>query len=177
MLNLAEGVGPAGVEYLRKILQTRSAQEAASKIALLSRLGSDVLTELLPERLRRWDAQAHDHVVRQLAIGLSPQRGHLLEMIYNTLNTNVLPEVIDEMGMSGDIGVAPHLMRLVENAGSGENSIYLQIKAIEALGRLREAKAESLLRPIVEAKSIWSWRHPREVRITALQALLKISPD
>ncbi len=177
MLNLVEGTGLKGVEHMRKILQTRSAQEAASKIALLSRLAPDTLMELLPERLRRWDAQAQDFVVRQLAIGLSPQRGQLLEQVYNSLNSNVLPEVIDEMGMSGDSAVAPHLMRLVETEGSSSGSIYLQIKAIEALGRLRESKAESLLRPFAEAKGFWGWRYPRELRITAFQSLKKIDPD
>jgi hypothetical protein len=53
----------------------------------------------------------------------------------------------------------------------------LQIKAIEALGRLRETKAEALLRPIAEDKRLWRWLHPRELRITAIQSLKKIDPE
>jgi hypothetical protein len=53
----------------------------------------------------------------------------------------------------------------------------LQIKAIEALGRLRESNASPLLRPLAEAKKFWSWQHPRELRITAFQALKKIDPE
>jgi hypothetical protein len=177
MLSLVESIGPQGVDYLRKILQTRSAQEAASKIALLSRLAPEILADILPERLRHWDGQAHDLVVRQLAIGLAPQRGRLLELVYNTLNANVLPEVVDEMGMSGDAGVAPHLMRLLELSTPGSTNIYLQIKAVEALGRLRDASSVSVLRPILEGKSFWGWRYPSELRITSMQAMSKIDPD
>jgi hypothetical protein len=177
MLEMVEAVGPEAVAHLRRILQTRPAPEAASKVALLSRLGPGHLDELLPVRLRNWDSTAHDMVVRQLANSLAPQRGQLLEKVYDLLSPNVLPEVVDELGLSGDHGVTPRLMRIVEKENSQPSAPYLQIKAIEALGRLREPKAESLLRPLAEGKRFWRWRHPRELRITALQALKKIDPE
>ena len=68
-------------------------------------------------------------------------------------------------------------MRIVENESPDLAQPYLQIKAIEALGRLREPKAEALLRPLAETKEFWRWKHPREVRITALQALKKMIPS
>jgi hypothetical protein len=136
-----------------------------------------MLEELLPERLRTWEAPTHDLVVRQLAHGMSPQRGKLLQKVYDILNTNVLPEVVDEMGMSGDSNVTPHLMRILENENTQRAAPYLQIKAIEALGRLREPRAEALLRPLAEARRFWGWQYPRELRITAVQALKKIDPD
>ena len=61
MLEMVEAVGPEAVAHLRRILQTRPAPEAASKVALLSRLGPEHLEELLPLRLRDWDSNAHDH--------------------------------------------------------------------------------------------------------------------
>ena len=85
MLEMVEAVGPEAVAHLRRILQTRPAPEAASKVALLSRLGPEHLEELLPLRLRDWDPNAHDMVVRQLANSLAPQRGQLLEKVYDLL--------------------------------------------------------------------------------------------
>jgi hypothetical protein len=79
--------------------------------------------------------------------------------------------------MSGDLGTTPRLMRIVENESSDPAQPYLQIKAIEALGRLREAKAEALLRPLAEGRRFWRWKYAREVRITAVQALKKIDPE
>jgi len=116
-------------------------------------------------------------VVRQLANSLAPERAKLLEKVYDLLDRAVLPEVVDELGLSGDHGASPRLMRIVENPAAGQTEPYLQIKAIEALGRLREPKAESLLRPLAESKRFWRWKHPREVRITAMQALTKIDPE
>jgi len=177
LLEMVVAVGPEAVGYLRKILQTRPAPEAASKVALLSRLGPKDLEELLPTRLRDWDPPAHDLVVRQLANSLAPQRGKLLDTVYDLLDSAVLPEVVDELGMSGDHSTTPRLMRIVENGSSEPADPYLQIKAIEALGRLRAAEAEVLLRPLAEGKRFWGWKYPREVRITAVQALKKIDPD
>ena len=57
-------------------------------------------------------------VVRQLANSLAPQRGQLLEKVYDLLSPNVLPEVVDELGLSGDHGVTPRLMRIVEKENS-----------------------------------------------------------
>ncbi len=177
MLEIVAAVGPQGVAHLTKILQNRPAHEAASKIALLSRLEPTILGEMLPERLRKWDSQVHDLVVRQLATGMASQRGQLLEMVYEILNSNVRPEVVDEMGMAGDSSVCPMLMRIVQNESSQSTIDYLKIKAIEALGRLREPRAESVLRPLAESKRFWRWQYPREMRITAVQALKKINPD
>jgi hypothetical protein len=177
LLEMVQAVGPEGVSHLRRILQTRPAPEAASKVALLSRVGARDLEELLPARLRDWDPTAHDLVVRQLATSLAPQRGMLLDKVYDLLDRTVLPEVVDELGMSGDHATSPRLMRIVEKGTSGQADPYLEIKAIEALGRLREPKAEALLRPLAEGRRFWTWKHPREVRITAVQALKKIDPE
>ena len=177
MLEMVEAVGPEAVAHLSKILQTRPAPEAASKVALLSRLGPRVLEQLLPARLREWDPMAHDLVVRQLANGLAPQRGRLLDKVFDLLDRDVRAEVVDELGMSGDHEASPRLMRMVERGSSDPAEPYLQIKAIEALGRLREPKAEPLLRPLAESKRFWRWKHPREVRVTAMQALRKIDPE
>ncbi len=177
MLEMVEAVGTQAVGHLSKILQTRPPAEAASTIALLCRLEPVDLEELLPTRLRDWDQMVHDNVVRQLANSLAPQRGQLLDKVYDLLDRAVLPEAVDELGMTGDLGITPRLMRIVEELSATQADPYLQIKAIEALGRLREPQAEHLLRPLVEDKKLWRWKQPREVRITAVQALRKIDPE
>ncbi|MGD1155110.1 MAG: HEAT repeat domain-containing protein [Terriglobia bacterium] len=177
LLEIVRGVGPEAAAYLRKSLESRPAPEAASKIALLCRLEPQAVEELLPLRLRDWDYAAQDRVVRQLANSLAPQRGRLLDKIFDLLAPAVLPEAADELGICGDRSVAPRLMQIVEKESRHSSNPYLQIKAIEALGRLREPRAEPLLRPLAEAKRFGRWRHHRELRITAVQALQKINPD
>jgi hypothetical protein len=62
-------------------------------------------------------------------------------------------------------------------AAAGEakgRSPLLQLKAIEAVGRLREPEAVPVLRTLFEAKKMFKWQHHRELRIAAAQALAKI---
>jgi hypothetical protein len=55
-------------------------------------------------------------------------------------------------------------------------SPYIQLKAIESLGRLKDAEAVNTLREIVEAKKTFGWVYHRELRIAAAQALSKTDP-
>jgi len=64
-------------------------------------------------------------------------------------------------------------------AAAGETegrSGLLQLKAIEALGRLREPDAVPVLQNLFESKKMFKWQHHRELRIAAAQALAKIDP-
>jgi hypothetical protein len=177
LLDLVRQVGPEAVAYLRKSLESRPAPEAAAKIALLCRLDPQAVEELLPLRLRDWDQATQDRVVRQLANSLAPERGKLLDKVFDLLAPAVVPEAVDEIGMCGDHGITPRLLQVVEKESRETGDPYLLIKAIEALARLREAAAEPLLRPLAEAKRLGRWRYHRELRIAAFQALQKINPN
>jgi len=78
--------------------------------------------------------------------------------------------------MSGDrSAVAP--LTVMARAGDAEGrSPFLQLKAIESLGRLRDTEATNVLRELLEAKKMWKWSHHREIRVAAAQALAKIDP-
>ena len=56
----------------------------------------------LPLRLREWNRFYHDVVVRQIAYGAAPDRGRTLLELLEILDPAVLPQAIDEIGMSGD---------------------------------------------------------------------------
>ena len=46
----------------------------------------------------------HHWLATGLANSLAPERGKLLDKVYDLLDSAVLPEVVDELGMSGDLG-------------------------------------------------------------------------
>jgi hypothetical protein len=50
------------------------------------------------------------------------------------------------------------------------------LKAVEALGRLRASAANETLQTILEARQVWRWQYPSELRVAAGQALLRIDP-
>ena len=88
----------------------------------------------------------------------------------------MLPEAIDEIGMSGDITAAPPLIAMAKPGEAASRSPFVQLKAIESLGRLKDPEAVALLREIVEAKKTFGWIHHRELRIAAAQSLSKTDP-
>ena len=69
------------------------------------------------------------------------------------------------------------LLRIAEGDLPKDAPSYLQLKAIEALGRLRTAGAEAILRKIAETRRAFRWASPSELRLVASQAMEKIDPE
>jgi hypothetical protein len=161
---------------LREILRTGQARQASAVVGLFSRLDVGTLLELLPVRLPEWNRFYHDIVVRQIAYGAALDRGRTLLELAEVLDSVVLPEALDEIGMSGDITAAPPLVAMAKPGEAASRSPFIQLKAIESLGRLRDTDALPLLREIVEAKKTFGWIHHRELRVAAAQSLSKTDP-
>jgi len=176
MVELAKELGKEGLEHLREMLQAGQPRQAASVIGLMSRLDVSSLLELLPVRLRDWNRFYHDVAVRQIAYGAAHDRGRSLLELVEFLDPLVLPQALDEIGMSGDRTVVPPLIVMAEAGEANGRPPLLQLKAIESLGRLRDPDSVPVLRNLLEAKKMWKWIHHRELRIAAAQALTKIDP-
>src|SRR6202011_154086 len=176
MIELVKEMGSPALAQLREILRTGQPRQASGVVGLLSRLDVGTLLELLPTRLPEWNRFYHDIVVRQIAYGAAPNRGRTLLELAEVLDSAVLPESIDEIGMSGDLTAAPPLLAMARPGESASRSPFVQLKAIESLGRLRDTEALTLLREIVEAKKTFGWIHHRELRIAAAQSLSKTDP-
>jgi hypothetical protein len=176
MVELVNAAGAPALAQLREILRTGQPRQASVVVGLLSRLDVATLLELLPTRLPEWNRFYHDIVVRQIAYGAAPDRGRTLLELAEVLDPVVLPEAVDEIGMSGDLTAAPPLLAMARPGEAASRSAFVQLKAIESLGRLRDAESVSLLHEIVEAKKTFGWVHHRELRIAAAQALSKTDP-
>jgi len=176
MIELVKEMGSPALTQLREILRTGQSRQASAVVGLLSRLDVGTLLELLPVRLPEWNRFYHDIVVRQIAYGAALDRGRTLLELAEVLDSVVLPEAIDEIGMSGDLSAAPPLLAMAKPGESASRSPFVQLKAIESLGRLRDTEAVSLLREIVETKKTFGWIHHRELRIAAAQSLSKTDP-
>ena len=176
MVEVVNQLGAAGLEHLREMLRAGQSRQASAAVGLLSRLDVATLLELLPARLKEWNRFYHDIVVRQIAYGAAVDRGRTLLELLEVLDPLVLPQAIDEIGMSGDRSAVPPLIVMAQAGEAQERSQFVQLKAIESLGRLRDAEAVPQLRLILEAKKRWKWANHRELRIAAAQALAKIDP-
>ncbi len=176
MVELVKEMGSLALAQLREIVRTGQPRQSAGVVGLLSRLDVDTLLELLPARLPEWNRFYHDIVVRQIAYGAAPNRGRTLLELAEVLDAAVLPESIDEIGMSGDLSAAPPLLAMARPGEAASRSPFVQLKAIESLGRLRDPEAVTLLREIVETKKTFGFVYHRELRIAAAQSLAKTDP-
>jgi hypothetical protein len=176
MVEIVRDLGPNALQQAREMLRMGAVRQASAVVGLLSRLDVPTLLELLPIRLPEWNRFYHDIVVRQIAYGAAPDRGRTLLEILEHLDALVLPQAIDEIGMSGDRTTVPPLMVMAEAGESQGRSAIIQIKAVESLGRLREPESIPVLRNLLETKKMWKWANHRELRIAAAQALAKIDP-
>jgi hypothetical protein len=171
--NMARGLGDDATNRLIETLQTAPATEAAEVIGLLSQLDPDIVEQLLPGRLEQWPRSAHDRTVRQLSSVPAEQRARLLVALCDFLDATIRPLAIDEMGMSGRPECITKLMHLVDD---DQTPGFARVKAVEALGRLRAIRAGHSLERILDAKQLWRWTYPTELRIAAAQALILINP-
>jgi hypothetical protein len=177
LTQLVQNIGGDAVGHLRRMLHERPPAEATLVTGLLSVLDAPALQEELHERLPGWDRAYHDTVVRQIAAAGADERGRLLITLMQRLDPVVWSEVVDEIGMSGDVQTARALMPLAECEPGNAAGSYIQVKAIEALGRLRAADAAPLLRKIVEERLLFRWARPNELRVVAAQAMRIIDPE
>ena len=176
MIELVKNLGSPVLLQLREILRTGQPRQASGGVGLISRLDVGTLLELLPVRLPEWNRFYHDIVVRQIAYGAAPDRGRTLLELAEVLDPIVLPEAVDEIGMSGDLSAVPPLIAMAKPGDAASRSPYVQLKAIESLGRLKDQESVAVLRDIVESKKTFGWVYHRELRIAAAQALAKTDP-
>jgi hypothetical protein len=176
IVELVDELGQPGIDDLRDILRNSQPRQAASAVGLLSRLAATSLLELLPSRMSEFNRFYQDVLVRQIAYGAAPDRGRTLVELLELLDSLILPEAIDEIGMSQDRSASASLIALATAGEAHNRPPFVQLKAVESLGRLREVEAVSVLRTIVEEKKLFGYSQHRELRIAAIQALSKIDP-
>ncbi len=173
LAEIVKTLGEDAVHRLMEALQTAPASEAAETVGLLTQLAPYDVAKILPVRLSQWPRTAHDRTVRQLSSAPAEFRASTLVALYESLDPMIRPLAIDEMGMTGHHDCIPKLLALAE---SDTTPGFTRVKALEALGRLRAAAATQLLQHILDARQLWRWSHPEELRIAAAQALMRIDP-
>lgn len=168
------GLGEDAVQRLVETLHNAPATEATEAVGLLSQLAPDWVEKLLPSRLAQWPRSSHDRTIRQLCSAPAETRARLLVTMYDSLDALIRPLAIDEMGMSGQPSCIPKLVDLLRDDSTPG---FTRIKAIEAAGRLHASAASQTLQQILDAKQVWRWTYPTELRIAAAQALQKLEPS
>jgi HEAT repeat protein len=176
IVELVAELGQPAVDDLCDMLHSGQPRQAASTVGLLSRLAVNSLLEMLPSRMGEFNRFYQDVIVRQIAYGAATDRGRTMLELLEMLDPHILPEAIDEIGMSQDHNASASLIALATTGEAQNRPPFVQLKAIESLGRLRDSEAIPVLRSIVDDKKFFGYSQHRELRIAAIQALSKIDP-
>jgi hypothetical protein len=143
---------------------------------LLSRLDAEAVEVFLPGRIKNFPRISQDRVVRQLSLSGAHGRCRILLKLLDQVDLLVMPLVIDEIGVTGDRDALGRLMNIVDGDLPANAGPFLRVRAAEALGRIHAPESAAALRRVVEAKKVFGWTNPQELRIAALQALEKLDP-
>jgi hypothetical protein len=143
---------------------------------LLAKLDPQAAAVFLPARMKDFPRTSQDRIVRQIAASGSPGRCRILLELLDHVDPLVMPLVIDEVGITGDRQALGRLLTIADGDLPTNAAPYLRVKAIEALGRLDCPEAVATLKRIVEARKMFGWVHPQELRISAMQVLEKFDP-
>jgi hypothetical protein len=174
--NLAADLGEEGLQYLRSTVRGGPVPEAAEMVGLLSKLDPQAVEVFLPGRVKNFPRISQDRVVRQLSACGAPGRCRILLKLLDHVDPLVMPLVIDEIGVTADREALGRLMNIMDGDLPPGAGPFLRVRAAEALGRIHAPESVAALRRIVEAKKVFGWAHPQELRIAALQALQKLDP-
>ena len=169
--NLAQDLGEEAAQYLRSTVRGGVHAEAVEMVGLLVRLDPIAAQVFLPVRIKEFPRAAQDRMVRQIAGCGGAGRCRILLAVLDHVDPLVMPLVVDEIGMTGDREALGRLLNLAEGDLPAGAAPYLRVKAIEALGRLKAPESTNALKRILEARKLFSWVNPQELRIAAVQAL------
>jgi hypothetical protein len=175
--NLASDLGEEALQYLRGCVRAGPFGEVVEMAGLLSKLDPRSVMVFLPGRMKDFPRAAQDRIVRQVSASGAPNRCRVLLELLDHVDPLVTPMVIDEIGVTADREALGKLLTIVDGDLPEGAGPFLRVKAIEALGRINAQEAISTLQRIVEARKVLGWIHPQEMRISALQALMKLDPE
>ncbi len=175
--NLAGDMGEEAVQYLRSTVRGGPVAEAVEMAGLLSRLDPESVMVYLPGRMKDFPRASQDRIVRQISASGAARRCHILLELLDHVDPLVTSLVIDEIGVTSDREALGKLLTIADGDLPPGGGPYLRVKAIEALGRIQAPESASTLKRLVEAKKVFGWVQPQELRIAALQALEMLDPD
>jgi len=175
--NLALDLGEEVVQFLRSGVRGGTITESVEMIGLLCRLDPQAVEVFLPSRVKNFPRGAQDRTVRQVSASGAPSRCAILLKLLDHVEPILMPLVVDEIGVTGDRDAIGRLLTIVDGDLPAGGGPFLQVKAIEAIGRIHAPESARSLMRILEARKVFGWQHPQELRIAALQALEKLSPE
>ncbi|HUK31608.1 MAG TPA: hypothetical protein VLV89_10880, partial [Candidatus Acidoferrum sp.] len=178
MARLATAAGEAVLGVLESHLADPRRQRAGTAIKLLAATESQRLVISLPRTLPGWDWNLQDLAVAELTRrdGANKANGvaRLFAAVLPEAHALVAPMMLDEIGLAGESGAVPLLCEIAGGNLPALRDVFIRIKAIEALGRLRARQAADVLRKLLRQRAGLVHTEPAGLRAAAEEALALI---
>jgi hypothetical protein len=178
MARLVRAAGEPVLGALETHLLEPRRQRVATAIKLLSAAAPDRLIAALPRAFSSWDWSLQDLAVteltRQSAPALRLQAAQAFLALLRDAHLLVTPGMIDHIGLVGEASAVPRLTEIAGGETERLGDVFIRIKAIEALGRMKAASAAALLRNLVRNRSGLTYVEPTGLRSAAEDALAMI---
>jgi len=175
MSRLVRAAGEPVLGALETHLLEPRRQRVATAIKLLSAADPGRLIAALPRAFSSWDWSLQDLAVTELARQSAPTLRLPIAQAFLALlreaHLLVAPGMLDQIGLIGDASAVPRLIEIATGEADRLSDVFIRIKAIEALGRMRAAGAATLLRNLVRNRSGLTYVEPAGLRSAAEEAL------
>ena len=174
MARLLRAVGePAFSALVARLFDPRT-QRATTAVKLLAITKPDRLLDSMPKALHGWDWHLQDLAIGELLRQAVPGAATVFTGVLSIAHPLVVPMMIDEIGMAAEMDAVPLLMDLASGGHEHLRDVFVRIKAIEALGRMRAAESADLLRNILRHRNGLTYSEPAGLRAAAEEALALI---
>ncbi len=175
MVRLIHGTGEPVLGALETRLYEARKQRTATAIHLLASADPKRLAGALPRALASWEWSLQDLAATELMKWTNPPvAAATAQAFLATLaeaHAMVVPCMIDHLGIAHETAAVPTLLQIAAGEHPMLRDIYLRIKAIEALGRMRVQEAAPLLLKIVRLRNGLAHDEPAALRSAADEAL------
>jgi len=171
MVRLVKAIGDPAIDLLGRRIFEKRIGRATAAVKLLATVRPQRLVEQLPEALPGWDWSVQDLAISELARQRVSGLPDTLLAILPSAHLYVVPMVIDLLGMEGDPVAVPALQEIAAGENERLRDVFIRIKAIEGLGRLRAPEAAPLLRTILRTRNGLLHAEPAGLRTAAEEAL------
>jgi hypothetical protein len=178
MARLVIAAGEPVLGALQSHLNDPRRHRAGTAIKLLAATDPQRLVNVLPRVLPAWDWNLQDLAVAELTRRDSTTKptgvARAFVEVLPDAHPLVVPVMIDEIGISGENSAVPLLCKITSGSLEQLRDVFIRIKAIEALGRLRATDGADLLRTLLRQRQGLVHTEPAGLRAAAVEALALI---
>jgi len=178
MARLLRTIGVPVLNLLETRLYEARRQRVTAAIKLLAAADPERLLRGLARAMSSWEWNLQDLAVSELSRPNNSSSAISTAFVFSAILTDahpmVVPMMIDQLGLAQEATAVPQLMEIAAGEHEVLRDLFVRIKAIEALGRMRATEAAELLRTLAEGREGLTYAEPAGLRAAAEDALALI---